>query len=81
MRDRRWISRNNVEIHWPDGIDPPENNLVDYSIADQIVEYPPCRKCGAAHGMGIKEMATGKIEPLDLCYNCFWKIEVGLEPT
>lgn len=54
------------------GIDPPDHPIVDYSIPDQEVEYPPCRKCGAAHKMGVKERATGKIDPLDLCYDCFF---------
>ncbi len=34
--------------------------------------YPPCKKCGAAHGMGIENMETGVIEPLDICKNCLW---------
>jgi hypothetical protein len=38
-----------------------------------MVEYPPCKYCGASHGMGIEEMATGKIEPIDICYDCLWK--------
>lgn len=29
-----------------------------------------CKKCGAKHGMGIEDMATGTIEPIDLCGNC-----------
>ena len=56
-----------------EGIEPPSHSIVDYDIPDQQVEYPPCRKCGAAHGMGLKDRRTGKIEPLDKCYNCFWK--------
>lgn len=35
--------------------------------------YPLCRKCGASHGIGIEEMATGKIDPIDLCYDCLWE--------
>lgn len=35
--------------------------------------YPPCKYCGASHGMGVEEMATGKIEPMDICYTCLWK--------
>lgn len=34
--------------------------------------YPPCKKCGASHGMGIEEMSTGIIKPIDLCYNCLF---------
>lgn len=37
------------------------------------MEYPPCKYCGASHGMGIEETATGKIEPIDICYDCLWK--------
>ncbi len=37
------------------------------------VYYHPCRKCGAIHGMGIEDMATGKIEPIDLCKNCLFE--------
>jgi len=31
--------------------------------------YPPCKKCGASHGMGWEEMETGKITPIDICRN------------
>lgn len=34
--------------------------------------YPPCKKCGASHGMGIENMETGHIEPLDIWYDCLW---------
>jgi hypothetical protein len=34
--------------------------------------YPPCRKCGAIHGIGIETMATGEIEPLDICRDCLF---------
>ena len=34
--------------------------------------YPPCKICGKSHGMGIEERETGKIEPIDLCYDCLW---------
>jgi len=34
------------------------------------VIYPPCKKCGVTHRMSIKNMETGDIEPLDICYNC-----------
>jgi len=36
------------------------------------VIYPPCRKCGASHGMGIENMETGIIEPIDLCRDCLF---------
>ncbi len=39
---------------------------------NQEIIYPPCKKCGDSHGMGIEEMSTGKIEPMDICYNCLW---------
>jgi len=40
-------------------------------MADVI--YPPCKYCGASHGMGVEEMATGIITPMDICYKCLWK--------
>ena len=46
-----------------------------------MVEYPLCRKCGASHGMGIEDMETGKIEPIDLCKSClFEKIQIHYDP-
>lgn len=36
------------------------------------MEYPPCKYCGASHGMGIEEMETGNITPIDICYDCLW---------
>jgi hypothetical protein len=46
------------------------------------VIYPPCKYCGASHGMGIEEMATGKIEPMDICSKCLWNPEnFKLNPT
>jgi hypothetical protein len=38
----------------------------------QEVVYPPCIKCGKSHAMGLEEMETGKITPLDICYSCLW---------
>lgn len=35
--------------------------------------YPPCRKCGASHGMGLENMETGEIKPIDLCENCLFE--------
>lgn len=43
--------------------------------------YPPCRKCGAAHGMGIENMETGHIEPMDICYDCLWMGQYKLLAT
>jgi hypothetical protein len=34
--------------------------------------YPPCKYCGKSHGMGIEDMATGKIEPIDICKDCLF---------
>lgn len=39
------------------------------------MEYPPCKECGASHGMGIENMETGEITPIDICYDCLWFIE------
>lgn len=36
------------------------------------IEYPPCRKCGAIHGMGIEDMETGEITPIDICETCLF---------
>lgn len=36
------------------------------------VIYPPCKHCGKSHGMGVEEMETGKITPMDICYDCLW---------
>lgn len=35
--------------------------------------YPPCKKCGSSHGMGIEERDTGVITPIDLCYECLFE--------
>ncbi len=37
-----------------------------------MIEYPPCKKCGKSHGMGVEEMATGIITPMDVCSNCLY---------
>lgn len=47
-----------------------EKSKVTESNAKNI--YPPCKYCGASHGMGVEEMATGKITPMDICYKCLW---------
>jgi hypothetical protein len=39
----------------------------------KMIEYPPCKYCGASHGMGIENMKTGEIKPLDICKECLWK--------
>ncbi len=36
------------------------------------VIYPPCKKCGASHHMGVENMETGHIEPMDICKECLW---------
>jgi hypothetical protein len=41
----------------------------------KAIYYPPCRKCGATHGMGIENMETGEIEPIDLCKDCLFYSE------
>ena len=35
--------------------------------------YPPCKKCGNSHGMGIENMETGEIEPIDICKKCLFE--------
>lgn len=37
-----------------------------------MIKYPPCKKCGKSHGMGIENMETGEITPIDICSNCLW---------
>ena len=37
------------------------------------VIYPPCKKCGASHGMGIEDMNTGVITAIDICRECLWE--------
>lgn len=39
---------------------------------NENIVYPACKKCGKSHGMGIEEMATGKITSIDVCYECLW---------
>jgi len=34
--------------------------------------YPPCKKCGASHGMGLENMETGEIEPIEYCRSCLF---------
>ncbi len=38
-----------------------------------MIEYPPCKKCGANHGMGIEDMQTGVITPIDTCRDCLFE--------
>jgi hypothetical protein len=40
---------------------------------DERIVYPPCKYCGAEHGMGIEHVESGKITPIDICYDCLWK--------
>lgn len=35
--------------------------------------YHPCKYCGKSHGMGIENMLTGEIKPIDICGECLWK--------
>lgn len=47
-----------------------------------MTEYPPCKYCGASHGMGIETMETGEIEPVDVCKDCLfgdWITSIALE--
>ena len=37
-----------------------------------MLEYPPCRCCGKNHGMGLEDMETGEIKPLDICRDCLF---------
>jgi hypothetical protein len=32
-----------------------------------------CKKCGKEHGMGIEDMKTGEITPIDLCEDCLFE--------
>jgi len=47
---------------------------IDFKDRDHMskIIYPPCKKCEASHRMGIENMETGEIEPIDLCKNCLW---------
>lgn len=31
-----------------------------------------CKKCGATHGMGIEDMTTGIVTPIDHCRDCLF---------
>ncbi len=48
--------------------------------SDEVIEYPPCRICKKSHGMGVKNRVTGKIKPIDLCYDCFWARAFSYKP-
>jgi hypothetical protein len=56
-------------------MNPPSDPIFDYSIEEwpKDLVYPPCRKCGSAHGMGVKDTKTGEITPMDVCYKCLWE--------
>ncbi len=43
---------------------------------NEKIIYPPCKQCGKSHGMGVEDMQSGEITPIDLCYDCLWS---GLE--
>jgi hypothetical protein len=47
------------------------------------VIYPPCKRCGESHGMGIETMETGEVEPINLCKNCsfYGKVITLTEPV
>ncbi|HEY3526790.1 MAG TPA: hypothetical protein VGK47_11370 [Nitrososphaeraceae archaeon] len=34
------------------------------------VIYPPCKKCGASHKMGVINVLTDEITPIDVCSKC-----------
>ncbi len=36
-------------------------------------EYLPCKKCGESHGIGIENMVTGEIDPIDYCLECLFQ--------
>ena len=36
------------------------------------VIYPPCKYCGATHGMGFEDTETGVITPIDVCKDCLF---------
>lgn len=38
-----------------------------------VLEYPPCKKCGAIHEMGIEDMERGIITPIDVCSKCLFQ--------
>jgi len=55
------------------GIDPPAYSLQKEPIYPDKSEYPPCKKCGKAHGMGVEDTSTGIVTPLDICKECMFK--------
>jgi hypothetical protein len=34
--------------------------------------FPPCKKCGKSHSMGVENRETGEITPMDICKDCLW---------
>ncbi len=44
-------------------------------------EYPPCKYCGASHGMGIENRETEEIEPIDICHDCLFKEGYTYKPV
>lgn len=55
------------------GIDPsPEFcKIPEFDNSKNV--YPPCKYCGANHGMGVENTKTGEITPIDICKKCLWK--------
>jgi len=51
---------------------PFENLHIETDIPEGS-KFPPCKNCGENHGMGIKDMKTGIIAPIEYCYSCFEK--------
>lgn len=47
------------------------------------MDYPPCKTCGTKHGMGMENMQTGEITPIDVCKTCLFRsvssIKTGFE--
>lgn len=61
-----------------EGVYPPDNlpnPCYDHPDNANLV-YPSCKECGKEHGLGIINMKTGRIEPLDICNECLWKNKI-----
>lgn len=37
-----------------------------------MIDYPPCKICGVSHEMGMEDITTGEISPLDICRDCLF---------
>jgi hypothetical protein len=55
-----------------DGIDPPSDWPLQQENQGRKVHDLLCKKCGKHHGWCLQEMATGHMEPLDICYTCMF---------